>query len=113
MRKGLLTEAEAEYEAAGSAHLVAFCQALRGDTASALDVIEDFLVRGQTEWVNPMSIATIYVGVGDLDKAFSWLDSAYAHRTDDMSYLAVRPEWDGVRHDPRFLDLLRRLGLPQ
>jgi hypothetical protein len=43
---------------------------------------------------------------------FAWLETAFRERTDFMTYLKVDPEFDNLRSDPRFQDLLRRIGLP-
>jgi len=55
-------------------------------------------------------IARIHFTLGDKDKGFEWLEKAYSQRVDlvDLSY---DPNWDDVRDDPRFRDLLERLGL--
>ena len=42
----------------------------------------------------------------------AWLDKAYAERSDYMPYLTLEPMLDGLRSDPRFGDLVRRVGLP-
>ena len=56
-------------------------------------------------------IALTYVGLGDKDQAFNWLATAYRER-DAMAMLKAYPLWDSIRSDPRFQDLLRRVGLP-
>ncbi|SPE18507.1 hypothetical protein SBA5_1530003 [Candidatus Sulfotelmatomonas gaucii] len=56
-------------------------------------------------------IALTYVGLGDKDQAFNWLATAYRER-DAMAMLKAYPFWDSIRSDPRFQDLLRRVGLP-
>jgi hypothetical protein len=53
----------------------------------------------------------IYTGLGDKDMAFEWLERAYADRTARLSELPD-PPFDDLRSDPRFQDLLRRVGLP-
>jgi TolB-like protein/Flp pilus assembly protein TadD len=56
-------------------------------------------------------IALTYVGLGDKDQAFNWLETAYRER-DTVAMLKAYPFWDSIRSDPRFQDLLRRVGLP-
>ena len=46
-----------------------------------------------------------------LDQAFLWLEKAYDERTNSLAYLKVQATWDPLRSDPRFTDLLRRIGL--
>ena len=55
-------------------------------------------------------IASIYGFIGDKDQAFAWLEKAYKAR-DNMNDLA-NPMWDPLRSDPRFANLVRRVGLP-
>jgi hypothetical protein len=55
-------------------------------------------------------LALVNVGLGDRDAAFMWLDKAYAARFNPS--ILLRPAWDPLRTDPRFKDLLHRIGLP-
>jgi hypothetical protein len=57
-------------------------------------------------------VALLSARLGDKDQAFSWLERAHAFRTFELLFLKVDPEWDSIRGDPRFPDLLRRIGLP-
>jgi len=56
-------------------------------------------------------VAALYVRLGNRDEALAWLERAYAKRTFELLFLGVAPEWDKLRGDPRFDDLLRRIGL--
>lgn len=59
-------------------------------------------------------LAVHYSWVGDKDEAFKWLEKAYEEREgQDLSFLAVDPYWKNLHGDPRFSDLLRRIGLPE
>jgi TolB-like protein/DNA-binding winged helix-turn-helix (wHTH) protein/tetratricopeptide (TPR) repeat protein len=62
--------------------------------------------------VPPWSLAIIYIGLGETDEAFAWLEKAYAERSSDLRALKVDPIYDPLRRDPRFQDLVRRVGLP-
>jgi hypothetical protein len=58
-------------------------------------------------------MATVYALADDKDKAFEWLDKAYAERDgEDITLLKCDPAFKNLRGDPRFVALLRRLGLP-
>jgi tetratricopeptide (TPR) repeat protein len=60
------------------------------------------------------TVASAYAMAGDNDKAFEWLDRAYDERDgQDISLLKVDPSYKNLRNDPRFVTMLRRLGLPQ
>jgi len=53
----------------------------------------------------------IYIGLGDRDKAFEWLEKSYLERSNSLLWLGVSPLFDPLRADPRFDDMLRRVGL--
>lgn len=59
------------------------------------------------------AIAVLYGQLGEKDKAFEWLEKAYNQRADGLALLKVDPWYDPLRSDPRFTDLMRRVGLPQ
>jgi DNA-binding winged helix-turn-helix (wHTH) protein/cytochrome c-type biogenesis protein CcmH/NrfG len=61
----------------------------------------------------PFFRARIYGDAGRLDEAFDCLDQAIAHRDPALVHLAVAPDWDGLRDDPRFDDRLKKMGLPR
>ena len=62
--------------------------------------------------MSPYSVALVHVGLGDRDQALAWLEKAYVERSDYMAYLNREPMLDGLRSDPRFAALVRRVGLP-
>ena len=55
----------------------------------------------------------MHVGLGEHDQALNWIDKAYEERFNRLAYLKREPVWDPLRSDPRFVDLLRRINLPQ
>jgi len=57
------------------------------------------------------NIAALYARLGDRDKAFTWLEKAYEEEEEGLTLLKVEPRFDNLRGDPRFQDLLRRVGL--
>jgi hypothetical protein len=62
--------------------------------------------------VSPYNIALVYVGLGQKDEAFQWLDKAYDERSVRLINLAVHPRLAGLRSDPRFVQLVEKIGLP-
>jgi tetratricopeptide (TPR) repeat protein len=64
-------------------------------------------------YVDFYQLATIYAGLGAKDETFRLLEKGYQQRSAGMLYLLIDPFWDNVRSDPRYADLLRRIGLPQ
>lgn len=67
----------------------------------------------QRRVVNAGLIAEDFVHAGDNEKVFHWLEIAFQQRDGWLPFLTCDPEWDPVRSDPRFQDLVRRVGLPQ
>jgi hypothetical protein len=71
------------------------------------------LKRPKGGFEEPGLVAAVYALAGDKDRAFEWLDKAYAERDgESITYLKVDPSFKNLRGDPRFAALLRRIGLP-
>jgi hypothetical protein len=62
-------------------------------------------------YIPPTYPARIYVGLGERDQALAWLEKGHAARGAHMEFLGVEPDFDPLRSDPRFVDLLRRVNL--
>jgi hypothetical protein len=86
--------------------------AVAGLRAKALRVLGELQARSDSSYVSPFDIATIYAGLGDGTKTFEYLEKAYQGRVPYLVYLAVDPRFDDFRADPRFRELVRRIGLP-
>ena len=65
------------------------------------------------EYVSPEALAILHVALGQREQAFALLEHAYAAHDKQLIFLGVEPEFDPLRSDPRFQDLVRRVGLPQ
>ncbi len=63
--------------------------------------------------MDPAVIAWAYAGMGNKDQTFVWLEKAYAQHSNIMTTLKVEPAFDPLRSDPRFQDLMRRVGLAE
>ena len=63
--------------------------------------------------VDSMIIVNGYVGVGDKNQALTWLEKAYAQHSNELVTLKVSPLYDTLRGEPRFQNLIRRVGLSQ
>ncbi|MBI1789353.1 MAG: protein kinase, partial [Acidobacteria bacterium] len=85
--------------------------AVAGHQPEARQVLEDLLRRASREYVSPYTLAEVYEGLGDKDRAFEWLEKALHAKDAWIIYLKVRPDMDSLRSDPRFQDLLRRMNL--
>lgn len=68
--------------------------------------------RAATTYTSPGMIANAYFAVGRDDEGFAWLERAFDERANNMAYLAVEPHYDRLHDDPRYQQLLRRIGLP-
>jgi len=62
--------------------------------------------------VTPCASARVYAALGNKDEAFQWLETGYMQRAEWMVLLKVDPCYDGLRPDPHFQDLLRRMNFP-
>jgi TolB-like protein/Tfp pilus assembly protein PilF len=60
-----------------------------------------------------VNIAAIYSGLGEKDTAFEWLEKAYEDRNSELARLKWWPQTEPLRSDPRYRDLLKRMGLPE
>ena len=58
-----------------------------------------------------MYLAAVYAGLGEKDQAFAWLERDFQARTGILIYITGLPDYDTLRDDPRYTDLLRRMGL--
>jgi len=118
--KGMYREALAEYEeysalSGGSPRSTAFvgyAHARLGQRSQAFSVLEQLRAASKQKYVPALSFAIVYVGLGEKEQAFLWLEKAYDERTNSLAYLKVQATWDPLRSDPRFADLVRRIGLP-
>jgi TolB-like protein/DNA-binding winged helix-turn-helix (wHTH) protein/Tfp pilus assembly protein PilF len=89
------------------------CYARWGNAAEAERIIQKLRERSAQEFVSPFEIAEIYASLNDRDQAMHWLEKSYAQRDSRLPFLNVDARFDPVRPDPRFQDLLRRVGLAQ
>jgi tetratricopeptide (TPR) repeat protein len=75
--------------------------------------LENYRESAKSRYVPSVLVAEACVRVGDKDSAFEWLERGFEERDDLMIDLKVEPVFDGLRSDPRFQDLIRRVGIPQ
>jgi len=70
-------------------------------------------VATEVEGFSPLMIAGAYTALGETDEAFTWLERSYREREPLMIVTKADPTFDPLRSDPRFQDLLRRIGFPE
>jgi len=80
----------------------------RGEAEAILEQLET-----TSEYVSPAELAVLYVGLGEKEKALSALERAYAAHDLQMQYLGIDPGYDSLRSEPRFKELMRKVGLAQ
>jgi DNA-binding winged helix-turn-helix (wHTH) protein/TolB-like protein/Flp pilus assembly protein TadD len=91
--------------------LLGYAEALSGNATKAHQVIQKLTERSRHEYVPALSIALIYVSLGERENALEWLSRSYQDRSTHMVYAKVDPLLDPMRSDPRFNALLHRMGL--
>ncbi len=89
----------------------AYC--LAGKHAKAQKIIDELVALAKTSYVSAWAVAIIYIGMGDKNHAMEWLEKAYQDRNASLVWLKVNPEFDPIRSDARFKDLLQRLNLAE
>jgi TolB-like protein len=67
----------------------------------------------QRKWYSPWMIAINFAGIGETEEAFAWLERGYRERDPLMTLLKANPGFDPLRSDPRYHDLVRRIGFPE
>ncbi len=78
----------------------------------ARKVLAELANLSKRKYVSSAGVALIHADLGDRDQAFASLEEAYRNRDTWLAYLKVFPSFDPLRSDPRFADLVRRVGLP-
>jgi TolB-like protein/Flp pilus assembly protein TadD len=118
IEKGMFAEAVVEARKARElnsfnsqpAAQLSYALAKSGKQAEARGVLEELLKLSTQRYVSPGNIALAYNGLGERDKTFTWLERGFEQRDAKMVFLKVEPKWNNLRDDPRFQDLLRRVG---
>jgi serine/threonine-protein kinase len=87
--------------------------AVAGRPSEARQILRELLASRDRRYVNSSSIAAIYLGLGEKDRALEWLERAYREHSYQNVFLKVDETFAPLRADPRFQDLLRRVGLLQ
>jgi serine/threonine protein kinase/Flp pilus assembly protein TadD len=118
-QKGMFEQAIAELERArelsGNNPLIlgplGSCYGGSGQKARAMQLIAELDRVAQQTYVPPITWAMIYLGMKEKDQAFDWLEKAAEARDVLLCYLGAGPIYDSIRNDPRYGELLKRLGL--
>jgi len=116
---GRFDEARREYEegrrlsggVAGPSFGLGHLEASSGNEAAARRILGELIEARSNRVVSAWGIAALHASLGDVDEAFRWLDMAVGERASGLIFLRVHPRIDSIRHDPRYQNLLRRVGL--
>ncbi len=91
---------------------LAMAYAKSGGREEALELLDELKEMSGRRFVAPVYVGTVYASLGDNNEAMAWLERAYEERDDNLAGARGGLWFDGLRTDPRFRDLMRRMGLP-
>jgi class 3 adenylate cyclase/TolB-like protein/cytochrome c-type biogenesis protein CcmH/NrfG len=119
LQKGMYDEAIAEIQQAVASSgrstislaVLAHAYASAGRPIEARKLLDELLERSRTRYLPSYWLALVFTGLGDSDQAMVWLERAYEERSSWLLWIKVEPRFDGLRSDPRFVSLLRRMRL--
>jgi tetratricopeptide (TPR) repeat protein len=120
-QKGMLPEAITEFQAAVSQSnrvqlavtSLAHAYALSGNKVDARRLLAELEEKSKQEFVSPYLVATVYVALDEKQRAIELLEEAYAKRSIDVVQAKVDPKLDPLRDDPRFQELMKKIGFPE
>jgi tetratricopeptide (TPR) repeat protein len=121
LSKGMYEEAIAEINQEARhrdlPETVARCQlgvayGLAGKREKAVKILNELKKKRNQEYVRPRAIASLYAALADKNEAIEWLEKSYEERDDWIVWTRMNPEFESLRSDARFQDLMRRIGLP-
>jgi Flp pilus assembly protein TadD len=92
--------------------LAGYSLAKSGETEKARAVLGE-LHRSSTEkYVPPYNFALLYNALGETGKAMDFLEKGLAEKDVRMVFLKIEPKWNNLRNEPRFQEIMRRVGFP-
>ena len=86
--------------------------ATAGRRKKAIQILDDLTKLTKQKYIAPYFFAGMHIGLGEDDRAIEYLEKSYEEHSHWLIYLHIDPSMDGLRSNPRFQDLLRRVGLP-
>ncbi len=85
--------------------------AAAGQKDQATQILNELLQLATRQYMPPAEISATFTALGRNDEAFTWLNKAYDERAAALVYLRINRDYDSIRGDPRFQDLLGRMHL--
>lgn len=95
----------------GTVAVLVTAYASAGRRSDALRLLAQLKTQARTRYVPPGAFVIAYLGLDDREQAFAWLEQSYKEQSNILQFLKVHPIFDPLRNDPRFADLMRRVGL--
>ncbi|MBA3770015.1 MAG: tetratricopeptide repeat protein [Blastocatellia bacterium] len=92
---------------------LAYGYAITGKRTEAAVIVQELEARYARNDANGRWVGAVYAGLGDKDKAFEWLEKDFQSRNGDLAYIRWEIPYESLRDDPRYKDLLKRMGLPE
>jgi TolB-like protein/DNA-binding winged helix-turn-helix (wHTH) protein len=92
---------------------LAYTYAVSGEPAPARRLLNELKQMATRQYVSPKQVALVYAGLGQKNEMFEWLEKSYENRDISLSFMKVDQSWNEYRTDPRFADLMRRVGFTQ
>lgn len=115
VEKGLYREAAQKFQELGGPHSTGHLgniYARQGRVRDAEAMVDQLKQEVQKSGIGRYEIALIYAGIGDKNNAFEWLERSFENRDKGITYLRIDPCLDPLRADPRFQELIKRVGFP-
>jgi len=119
VRQGKLDEAMAEFQKARTVitsgpfglQNLGYIYARTGRKSDAAQIINDLLQFSRQGYTVSYDLAIVYSGFGDNDRTLEWIEKAYEERVSWLRFIKTEPGWDYIRSEPRFIALMKKMGL--
>jgi DNA-binding winged helix-turn-helix (wHTH) protein/TolB-like protein/Tfp pilus assembly protein PilF len=118
LQQGRLADAIAQYEKSiplsgespDERASLAYTYAIAGRKDDARRILKDLNQRSSQQFISPCILAIVHAGLDEKDEAFAYLERGYSERDFMMTLLKIEPTYDRLRDDPRYAELMRRVG---
>ena len=96
----------------GALGILGMVYGLAGKKEEATAVVNELLALNERRYVTPAALVFVYIGLGDKDQAFLWMEKCSEERSNFMVFMKLIPLFDSLRSDPRFEEMLRKVYPP-
>ena len=103
--------AEVSGRSAEAMSILGYCLGLMGRQQEALKIAKELEQRYATQTTTGYNVARVYAGLGDKNGVFKWLETDFENHSGSLIWLTQDSEWEAYRSDPRFSDLLNKIGI--